>query len=255
MQRDQWQEAVPGIVAAAAERWDLQVGEPYSPGGQCSWVAPCTRGTDELVLKVGWPHPESRDEARGLREWAGDGTVLLHESAGDVLLLERLGGSLEDAPQDEQDVVVAGLLRRLWREPVGEFRPLSEMCDQWAAGADPPLDPGIARAGLELWHELGRTGPQVLLATDLHSGNVLRGEREPWLVIDPKPYVGDPHYDVLQCFFFRDWLVEDPEPPVRRMAELCDLDPERVRLWAFARAVVECDGQPALQRLAMLLAP
>lgn len=27
---------------------------------------------------------------------------------------------------------------------------------------------------------------QVLLATDLHAGNVLRAEREPWLVIDPK---------------------------------------------------------------------
>ena len=26
----------------------------------------------------------------------------------------------------------------------------------------------------------------VLLATDLHAGNVRRAEREPWLVIDPK---------------------------------------------------------------------
>ncbi len=38
----------------------------------------------------------------------------------------------------------------------------------------------------------------MLLATDLHAGNVLRAEREPWLVIDPKPFVGDPTYDALQ---------------------------------------------------------
>jgi streptomycin 6-kinase len=36
------------------------------------------------------------------------------------------------------------------------------------------------------------------LCTRLHVGNVLAAEREPWLVIDPKPYVGDPTYDVLQ---------------------------------------------------------
>ncbi|MHB1836702.1 MAG: aminoglycoside phosphotransferase family protein [Solirubrobacteraceae bacterium] len=31
--------------------------------------------------------------------------------------------------------------------------------------------------------------------TDLHAENVLCSQREPWLVIDPKPYVGDPAYE------------------------------------------------------------
>jgi len=39
--------------------------------------------------------------------------------------------------------------------------------------------------------ELSRTGPaEVLLFTDLHAGNVLSGERRPWLLIDSRPYVG-----------------------------------------------------------------
>jgi len=37
-----------------------------------------------------------------------------------------------------------------------------------------------------------------LLYTDLHGDNILAARRAPWLVIDPKPYVGDPAYDVLQ---------------------------------------------------------
>ena len=41
----------------------------------------------------------------------------------------------------------------------------------------------------------------MLLHTDLHAGNVLAAEREPWLAIDPKPYVGDPAYDVTQHIF------------------------------------------------------
>jgi len=38
----------------------------------------------------------------------------------------------------------------------------------------------------------------MLLATDLHAGNVLPAAREPWLVIDPKPFTGDPAYDATQ---------------------------------------------------------
>jgi streptomycin 6-kinase len=30
---------------------------------------------------------------------------------------------------------------------------------------------------------------------DLHAGNVLATQREPWLVIDPKPFIGDPAFD------------------------------------------------------------
>jgi streptomycin 6-kinase len=42
-----------------------------------------------------------------------------------------------------------------------------------------------------------QTAPlEVLLATDLRAANILRAEREPWLVIDPKPFAGDPAYDV-----------------------------------------------------------
>jgi len=51
-----------------------------------------------------------------------------------------------------------------------------------------------------LFDELPRTARMndVLLATDLHAGNVLRSERKPWLVIDPKLFIGDPAYDATQ---------------------------------------------------------
>ena len=81
-------------------------------------------------------------------------------------------------PEEEQDVVVAGLLRRLWVEPPAghEFRPLAQMCEAVGAGArgatrDARLDPGLARAGLELWRSLpGTADREVLLLTDLHAG-------------------------------------------------------------------------------------
>lgn len=256
MLRSEWEATVPATVARVSAAWGLDVGEPLVHDGECSWVAPCTRGAEPLVLKIGWPHPESRDEALGLKEWAGDGTVLLHESDGDVLLLERLGSPLSLLAEEEQDPVIAELLLRLWRDPVGRFRPLAQMCDQWADGARPEVEPGLARAGLELFRSLPRDPtPPKLLATDLHAGNVLAGTREPWLVIDPKPYVGDPAYDVTQHLFNCARVDVDPWPVIRRMAELCELDAERVRQWTFARAVVESKGRADLQVLAQRLAP
>lgn len=82
------------------------------------------------------------------------------------------------------------------------------MTDYWSdetlAAIQQWPDTGLVREGLRLPAELARTAPrEVLLATDLHAGNELRAEREPWLVIDPKPFVGDPAYDAtpvqLRC--------------------------------------------------------
>src|SRR6266508_1753321 len=91
--REAWLAALPGTVARLAEQWSLMVGAPFQPGGQTAWVAPVrdVRG-NEMVLKVGWRHPEALHEAEGLLAWAGHGAVRLYatEDLGDTvgLLLE-----------------------------------------------------------------------------------------------------------------------------------------------------------------------
>ena len=268
--RRDWVTRLPGIVADLADRWDLTLGEPFQPGGQTAWVAPARDAAGrDLVLKAGWTSVESRHEAAGLRLWAGRGTVLVHadhvEGDTSALLLERarpgteLGRSL---PEEEQDTVVAGLLRRLWVQPPArhEFRPLAQMCEEWAQEheGDPrrSLDPGVARAGLELWRSLPLTAErEALLLTDLHAGNVLSAGREPWLVIDPKPYLGDPAYDPLQHLLnCPGRLRADPAGLADRMAGLCEVDPERFRRWLFARCVVESPWWPELAPVASTLA-
>ena len=91
-----WIGGLPMIVAGLADRWSLHVGEPFQPGGQCSWTAPVTGpGGADLVLKVAFRFPggEERDEAAGLRVWAGNGAVHLiaaHEGeSAYALLIER----------------------------------------------------------------------------------------------------------------------------------------------------------------------
>jgi len=110
--------------------------------------------------------------------------------------------------------------------------------------ADRWKDAGLVREGLRLFEELPASAAgEVLLATDLHAGNVLRAQREPWLAIDPKPFTGDPAYDATQHLLnCRGRMQADPKGTVRHFAELLGLEEQRIRLWLFARAAAEPRG-------------
>ena len=270
-----WLARLPQTIEEIASEWSVEFGEPYLPGGQCAWVAPARDAAGEdVVLKVGWRHREAEHEAEALRFWDGDGAVrCLATSAREdttALLLERctpgvqLKGSL---PEPEQDVVIADLMRRLWeRRPVDghPFGSLEAMCDQWADDVEQDLatdarglDAGLARAGTAVLRSLPASADRsVLLCTDLHAGNVLAAEREPWLVIDPKPFVGDPAFDAVQHMLNCDSRLEaDPAGLAQRMADLLDLNPARVKLWLFARCAQESLHDLSMREPARLLAP
>lgn len=252
-ERAEWLERLPSTLRELERRWSLSLGTPFDgPDVTCSFVAPVMRADGKTgVLKLGMPHMEAAHEIAGLRFWDGTPTVHLLEADDelDAMLLERCepGTPLHSVDELEQDVVIARLLRRLWRSPVAPhpFRRLSVLTAYWSAetlaAADRWPDAGVVREGLRLFEELPRTASnEVLLATDLHAGNVLRAKREPWLVIDPKPFVGDPEYDTTQYLFCCEArLRADPDGIIRRFADLLEVDHERVRLWTFARAAAE----------------
>ena len=228
------------------------------------------KGSD-LVLKVAWRHSEAAHEAEGLRQWHGDGAVELYAAEklddADALLIERCvpGTTLAGRSEPEQDMVIAGLLGRLWVQPDSghTFRPLEHLCDAWADSFEEKsvgrlnLDAGLACEGIRLLRELPRTATDsVLLCTDLHAENVLAAGREPWLVVDPKPYVGDPAYDLIQHLLnCGQRLWADPRHLAWRVADLAVLDRDRVLLWLFARCVQESCDWPDLAEVATVIAP
>ena len=267
-ERAAWLARLPEVVVEVCGRWGLDAGAPFDCDEvSAAWVAPVTRadGTS-AVLKLGMPHFEAEHEIAGLRVWDGDPTVrLLDADEGlNAMLLERCepGTVLRTLDEPEQDAVIAGLLRRLWRvAPLpGPFRPLALMTVVWSneVRADDArwADPGLVAEALWLFDELPRSAPEeVLLATDLHAGNVLRARREPWLVIDPKPFVGDPAYDATQHLLNCERLRTDPLPMIRRVSDLLELEPERLRLWTFARVALESRDSAEGLELARPLAP
>src|SRR5438445_6532229 len=104
--REAWLASLPDTIRRLADAWSLTVGAPFQPGGQTAWVAPVRdAGGTEMVLKVGWRHPEALHEAEGLRAWGGNGAVrlLAAEELEDTaaLLLEacRPGTPLASHPE------------------------------------------------------------------------------------------------------------------------------------------------------------
>jgi streptomycin 6-kinase len=271
----EWLLEMPTAVGRIATEWELELGRPYEPGGHTAWVAPArTADGAEAVVKVGMMHPEAEHEAEALRLWDGAGAVRLlrHDTDGRTLflLLERCdpGTPLAVRDEAEQDEVIASVLRRTWETPVSgtPFRPLADLCRIWAdetagrlAGGGYPGDPGLVLAAVDVLEERpspGRTSDDVLLCTDLHAGNVLAASREPWLLVDPKPYAGEAAYDLVQHLLnCRERLVADPRGLVARMADLCDVRAGDVAAWTFARAACELEWWPELLPVVRELAP
>jgi streptomycin 6-kinase len=233
-------------LQAAAERWSLTLGEPYVQGAAGYTTRAKLADGTPAVLKLVHPHRESEHEADALEAWGGDGAVrlLARDEPGHVLLLERCepGTPLSRLGADAALGVLIELLPRLWKSAGEPFHTLVDEAGWWAEylpetwnGEGELLD-----AALEALRDLpGTQAEQVLLHQDLHADNVLAAQREPWLVIDPKPLVGEREFAVAPIV--RSLELGHSKRNVlhrfdRLTAEL-GLDRERARGWTIAQTV------------------
>jgi streptomycin 6-kinase len=136
-----------------------------------------------------------------------------------------------------------GLLPRLWKPATAPpFRTLADEAAHWAANlsARRDLNPRLADAALDaIAHLATSQGEQVLLHQDLHGGNVLAAQREPWLVIDPKPLVGEREFGLAPIIRSLE-LGGGRRDVLRRLDHLTSelgLDRERARQWCIAQTV------------------
>jgi streptomycin 6-kinase len=246
-----WIAALPALVDRLCRRWRLQVEDGIAARGYHGVVVPVSRGAERCVLKLTWPAERTADEARALAAWRGQGAVLLLEAdpAAGALLLERLDATrtLERMDLRAAAQVAGRLLRRLAIPAPAGVRPLRAVAAAIAASLPgrqarlgrPVPEDWLAMAG-GLAHELGARAGDRLVHADLHYGNVLAGDREPWLAIDPKPVAGDPEHAVPELLWTRVDELQDAEGIRRLLAVLAgsgELDEEKARGWTIVRCV------------------
>ncbi|MFF3956857.1 aminoglycoside phosphotransferase family protein [Streptomyces sp. NPDC001890] len=266
-----WLAALPGLAEDFLDRWSLRLDGP-SAHGMASLVLPVTRadGTP-AVLKLQEATEDNIDAAPGLRTWNGNGVVRLldHDPDTGTMLLERLDTARPlSALADEAAAVqiLAELLARLVavEAPPG-FRQLSDiaaaMLEEVPRSVPLLRDPAerrLVRTCASAVAELVGEPGDRLLHWDLHYDNVLAGQREPWLAIDPEPLAGDPGFDLWPALHNRwDDVVATGDVPravLRRfdlLTEVLGLDRQRAAGWTLGRVLQNAlwdieDGATAL---------
>jgi streptomycin 6-kinase len=215
---------------------------------------------------------ESDFEHLALQHWHGNGTVLLlrADPRRRAMLLERLHPrDLTTIGDLEACEVVAGLYGRIHVPALPQLRKVTSYVERWTADLEAlPRDAPIPRRLREQCVSLVRdlvadpASVGVIIHGDLHHHNVLAADREPWLVIDPKPMSGDPHYEPAPMLWNR-WdeiVAGNARENLRRrfhtLVDVAGLDEDRARDWVVVRMVhnmswAVIDGDPDEDYLTM----
>lgn len=244
-------------VEAHLRQWRLRCDGPPRTGVMAT-VYPVRR-TDgaPAALKVQPVDEETAGEPAALRAWDGRGAVRLleHDPDDGAMVLERLDAerTLAGMPDVHRALaVLSQLLARLTSvsAPPG-MRRLQDVAERMLAKVPESL-PRLAEPG-DQWlmrrcaaaaADLLPVREDRLLHWDLHYGNVLAGEREPWLAIDPKPLAGEPGFELFPALRNR-WdeatATGDVHAAVRRrfdlMTEVLGLDRRRAAAWTLGRVL------------------
>jgi streptomycin 6-kinase len=243
-----WLAALPTAVEQQCSRWGLTVTGPVAHGSNAV-VVPVERDGTGMALRMSPPGDEVEEQARALRWWDGRGTVRLYDADAErgAMLLELLGESLSLRPIGEAVEVLGGLMRRLGIE--GPEAALStqeiviggsaEMEGQ-LAGQHGAVEQRYLVAALDVAGSLAASTATAAVNGDLHSDQVLRGQREEWLVVDPVLYRGDIEFDLGRVLWTRlDELADDAEIHrcFQTVVRAAELDEQRARDWVVFRTV------------------
>ena len=251
-----WLERLPAVTSELVTRWRLRPSGRAYGGGTHALVIPVSRADGTAaVLKVPVVDDENRLEAAALRCYGGDGAVRLYDvdPGSGALLLERAepGTPLANHPERDDAVdTMCALLGRL-RRPVAAghpFPPVRDLVKRWTADWPAlhhrfghPFSDELIQEALTVAGQLATPDADELLVNrDPHLGNALAAQREPWLLIDPKPLVGEPAFD--GGYLLLGLLGDEPTPEsatyfADRVAEGLGVAAARVRAWALTRAI------------------
>ncbi|MBB2890892.1 aminoglycoside phosphotransferase family protein [Flexivirga oryzae] len=247
---DDWLARLPHWTAECADAWDLRADGPVWHG-VCAVVIPCHRAGEPVVLKISWPHEEARLEHLALQHWAGRGAVrlLAADPSHWAMLLEPLqhDRNLNDVNLLEACEVIGGLMRRLDRPATPQFTRLSDEIDRWiplCRNGSPLVPRRLTEQAASTLEGLRDGCDGRLVHQDLHFENVLAGEREPWLAIDPKPLSGEWAFAVAPLLWNR-WTEATRADNLRAhlrlrlgvVAEAAGIDEDRALAWSLVRLV------------------
>ena len=279
--KSMWDAAAAGLVSSMLDRWHLTPGEPYVGGESGAVLRVTTTDGSPAVLKVGFPHSEGVGEAMALERWGTTRApeVLRQDVWTWSMLLERVDPGLQlshhSAPVQRSLEIASELFSGLTSVPAPVAAGIPRVSDvvgvqlAKAKGRMPKQRQALevlgasrrVEEGLELGTELALgDDATALLHGDLNPGNILQ-RADHWVVIDPKPMLGEPEFDLFPLVSQLGSPLMHPKPAhtiAARLETVCDAvgsDATLAATWCVARAALNVtwqlnDGNRAAARAA-----
>jgi len=252
----QWLDSLPQQIAKYAKQWELAALKPVD-NMSYNYVLKATQNGHPVVMKLGLPQAEFLREMECLAYYNGVGapTLIANDTANGAMLMECMipGTTLKRYfPQEEEAslAIAAAVIQQLQSVKIPKDT-LFPNIEQWHASlnATKPTEnipEELLTTAKELSkHLIATQTTTTLLHADLHHDNILLGEDEKWLAIDPKGIIGEPAYELGA--FIRNPLMELRQQTnikgilSRRadaFAQYLDLNRDRIVQWSFVQAVL-----------------
>ena len=223
-QGQQWIEKFPITIQEIEEKLLLQIIQPFSSLSYNYVSLARNENGQEVVLKLGVPSEDLKNEIEALSHFQGEGTVTLLDSDLELgfILLEYLkpGMSLAHIDNEEEATTIIGeTMKKLWK-PVPAQHTFPSI-EQWANGLQRlrvhfdgetgPLPKDLVEKAEDLFPQLIKTiSKPLLLHGDLHHDNVLCMGEDRWGAIDPKGVIGEAEYETIA--YLRNHLFNKTNP-------------------------------------------
>jgi len=195
---DRWNLADPVLIAETATSWIYKVARRKGGAAALKLLKPDTGDEERLGAQL-------------LNWYGGDGAARVYAQTEDATLIEWLNGhALSELVHQGKDVTATDIICQIVTQlhmqrqtPAPDLVPLNvrfaalfetDMVQWPFAGRDLLIRAKIIARSL-----LDSVEEEIPLHGDLHHDNILFSPRS-WVAIDPKGILGDPAYEVANCF-------------------------------------------------------
>lgn len=253
-----WLRTLTDLQDKMALRWSLSDIHPIKDLSYNYLAFATTTDNAPVVLKLGVPHSELEYEILALSVYNGRGVVrlLVSDPSLGALLLERIlpGENLLTIQDDQESTQIAAqVMKEVWKPvpPDIQFPTVASWCQGFQRYLDrspenKPLPAVMIRDAANLAKELLADSHNLLLLHgDLHHMNILLGENEKWIAIDPKGVIGEAAFEVgalmlnpIPELIHRSNIINIQKQRLKILEESLSIDKKRLASWSFVRAAL-----------------